>query len=150
MRPRTKKFGKRFLSLFLSLAICATLLPTVALAEDAELIKFKNMHMTVLRNGTAVANYDYFSKDNDFEHDIAFALNDTWVKLDYVISYSQYVSLELYKMADGQDWQTGNPLKLESYIDPNSPPDYGADVDEEFLGDFIGYLNGVRVLFRSD
>ena len=145
MRPRTKKFGKRFLSLFLSLAICATLLPTVALAEDAELIKFKNMHMTVLRNGTAVANYDYFSKDNDFEHDIAFALNDTWVKLDYVISYSQYVSLELYKMADGQDWQTGNPLKLESYIDPNSPPDYGADVDEEFLGDFIGYLNGVRV-----
>lgn len=37
MRPRTKKFGKRFLSLFLSLAICATLLPTVALAEDAEL-----------------------------------------------------------------------------------------------------------------
>lgn len=41
MRPRTKKFGKRFLSLFLSLAICATLLPTVALAEDAELIKFK-------------------------------------------------------------------------------------------------------------
>lgn len=51
MRPRTKKFGKRFLSLFLSLAICATLLPTVALAEDAELIKFKNMHMTV--RGTA-------------------------------------------------------------------------------------------------
>ena len=145
MSTRTRQFGKRFLSLFLSLAICATLLPTVALAEDAELIKFKNMHMTVLRNGTAVANYDYFSKDNDFEHDIAFALNDTWVKLDYVISYSQYVSLELYKMADGQDWQTGNPLKLESYIDPNSPPDYGADVDEEFLGDFIGYLNGVRV-----
>ena len=145
MRPRTKKFGKRFLSLFLSLAICATLLPTVALAEDAELIKFKNMHMTVLRNGTTVANYDYSSKNNDFEHDIAFALNDTWVKLDYVISYSQYVSLKLYKMADGQDWQTGNPLKLESYIDPDSPPNYGADVDEEFLGDFIGYLNGVRV-----
>ena len=145
MRLRTKKFGKRFLSLFLSLAICATLLPTVALAEDAELIKFKNMHMTVLRNGTTVANYDYSSKNNDFEHDIAFALNDTWVKLDYVISYSQYVSLKLYKMADGQDWQTGNPLKLESYIDPDSPPNYGADVDEEFLGDFIGYLNGVRV-----
>ena len=145
MRPRTKKFGKRFLSLFLSLAICATLLPTVALAEDAELIKFKNMHMLVLRNGTTVANYDYSSKNNDFEHDIAFALNDTWVKLDYVISYSQYVSLKLYKMADGQDWQTGNPLKLESYIDPDSPPNYGADVDEEFLGDFIGYLNGVRV-----
>ena len=145
MRPRTKKFGKRFLSLFLSLAICATLLPTVALAEDAELIKFKNMHMTVLRNGTAVANYDYFLKRNDFEHDIAFALNDTWVKLNYVISYSQYVSLELYKMADGQDWQTGNPLELKSYIDPASPPNYGADVKEEFLGDFIGYLNGVRV-----
>lgn len=55
MNTRTRQFGKRFLSLFLSLAICATLLPTVALAEDAELIKFKNMHMTVLRNGTAVA-----------------------------------------------------------------------------------------------
>ena len=88
MNTRTRQFGKRFLSLFLSLAICATLLPTVALAEDAELIKFKNMHMTVLRNGTAVANYDYFSKDNDFEHDIAFALNDTWVKLDYNFVFS--------------------------------------------------------------
>ena len=43
MNTRTRQFGKRFLSLFLSLAICATLLPTVALAEDAELIKFKNM-----------------------------------------------------------------------------------------------------------
>ena len=56
MRPRTKKFGKRFLSLFLSLAICATLLPTVALAEDAELIKFKNMHIMTISRKTMILN----------------------------------------------------------------------------------------------
>jgi len=62
MKPRTKQFAKRFLALFLTLAMMLTLLPTIALAEDAELIKFKNMNMTVLRNGMPVANYDYESK----------------------------------------------------------------------------------------
>lgn len=51
MNARTRQFGKRFLSLFLTLALMFTLLPTVALAEDAELIKFKNMMMQVLRTG---------------------------------------------------------------------------------------------------
>ena len=156
MKSRTKSFGKRFLSLFLTLALMLTLVPTIALAEDAELIKFKNMHMVVLRNGTAIANYDYSTKRNDFEHDLAFALNDTWVKLDYVISYSQDVSLKLYSMKDDieeypeegeepQNWSEDNPLKLRPNIDPDSPPDYGAGVNEEFLDTFIGYLNGVRV-----
>lgn len=54
MKPRTKQFAKRFLALFLTLAMMLTLLPTIALAEDAELIKFKNMNMTVLRNGMPV------------------------------------------------------------------------------------------------
>ena len=58
MKPRTKQFAKRFLALFLTLAMMLTLLPTIALAEDAELIKFKNMNMTVLRNGMPVASYD--------------------------------------------------------------------------------------------
>lgn len=62
MNQRTKKLGKRLLSLLLTLALTFTLVPTVALAEDAELIKFKNMHMLVLRNGMTVANYDYASK----------------------------------------------------------------------------------------
>ena len=48
MNQRTKKLGKRLLSLLLTLALTFTLVPTVALAEDAELIKFKNMHMLVL------------------------------------------------------------------------------------------------------
>ena len=56
MKPRTKQFAKRFLALFLTLAMMLTLLPTIALAEDAELIKFKNMNMTVLRNGVSVAS----------------------------------------------------------------------------------------------
>lgn len=83
-------------------------------------------------------------------------MNDTWVKLNYVISYSQDVSLKLYSMKDGidqhpeegekpQNWSKDNPLKLRPNINPDSPPDYGAGVDEEFLDTFIGYLNGVRV-----
>ena len=148
MNQRTKKLGKRLLSLLLTLALTFTLVPTVALAEDAELIKFKNMHMLVLRNGMTVANYDYASKQNDLEHSIALALDGSWVKLDFVISYSQDVSLKLYRMSEEageQDWQNDNPLFLESYVDASAPPDYGANQDEEFLGEFLGYLNGVRV-----
>lgn len=148
MKPRTKQFAKRFLALFLTLAMMLTLLPTIALAEDAELIKFKNMNMTVLRNGMSVASYDYESKQNDLQNGVALSLNASWVKLSFVISYSQNVSLKLYRMTDekgNQDWQKDNPLYLESYIDRDSPPSYGADEDEEFLGEFIGYLNGVRV-----
>ena len=59
MNQRTKKFGKRLLSLLLTLALTFTLVPTVALAEDVELIKFKNMMMQVLRTGDYVSHYDY-------------------------------------------------------------------------------------------
>ncbi|WP_297983323.1 hypothetical protein [uncultured Oscillibacter sp.] len=45
--------------MLLTLALTFTLVPTVALAEDVELIKFKNMMMQVLRTGDYVSHYDY-------------------------------------------------------------------------------------------
>ena len=155
MRPRTKKFGKRFLSLFLSLAICATLLPTIALAEDAELIKFKNMTMNVLRNDDPVAHYDYASKNNDLIKSFCFNQEDTWMDLSFVISYSQEVSLELYRLKDSYveiDADGKKHTKLESRIELDSPEtNYGGDLPEKFLdGASLGYLNGVRFTGNID
>ena len=155
MKPRTKRFGKRFLSLFLSLAICATLLPTIALAEDAGLIKFKNMTMSVLRNDDPVAHYDYASKNNDLIKSFCFNQEDTWMDLSFVISYSQEVSLELYKLKDSYvvvDANGKKHAKLESHIELDSPEtNYGGDLPEEFLdGASLGYLNGVRFTGNID
>lgn len=45
MRTRTQKNLKRIISLALTFAMFCSLLPTIAFAEDQELIKFKNMKM---------------------------------------------------------------------------------------------------------
>ena len=147
---KVRKQIKKFTATFLTLALLLTMLPTIALAEDQELIKFKNMQMDVLRNNAPVSLYDYASKENDFIRGLAFNLDQTWVKLNYVISYSQYVKLELYRMEDGtsedgQNWNEDNPLFLESKITDNPDDGYGANLKEPFLGEYLGYLNGVRI-----
>lgn len=134
---KVRKQIKKFTATFLTLALLFTMLPTIALAEDQELIKFKNMKMDVLRNNDHVSVYDYFSKENDFRKGIALNLEQTWIKLDYVISYSQYVKLELYRMKegvgiDGQNWSEDDPLFLESKITENPDDGYGADINEPF------------------
>lgn len=58
---KVRKQLKKFTATFLTLALLFTMLPTIALAEDAELIKFKNMEMEVLRNNDVVSLYDYIS-----------------------------------------------------------------------------------------
>ena len=145
MKMKVRKQIKKFTATFLTLALLLTMLPTIALAEDQELIKFKNMQMDVLRNNAPVSLYDYASKENDFIRGLAFNLDQTWVKLNYVISYSQYVKLELYRMEDGtsedgQNWNEDNPLFLESKITDNPDDGYGANLKEPFLGEYLGYL----------
>lgn len=151
MNPRTKRVGKRFLSLFLSLAMVLSLtVPMASAEENPEGIKFKNMMMQVLRTGDFVSHYDYASKENTAYKPFNFNQNDTWVDLNFTISYSQSVDLQLYKLKEEyieeieKYGSTVGFSVLESFIDA-SYPQFGAYKPEEFLdGDPIGYLKGIR------
>lgn len=139
MNSRTRQFGKRFLSLFLTIIMVITMIP-IAHAENADLIKFKNMMMQVLRTGDFVAHYDYFSKENTSYKPFNFNQKDTWVDLNFVISYSQPVDLQLYKLkgeyVEKEDETVGCSV-LEPLINASLPA-FGGYEPEEFLdGDAI-------------
>ena len=156
MTVKTRRTGKRILSLFLTIVMVFSMMVPVVHAEGED-IKFKNMMMQVLRNMDYVSHYDYASKDNTGYKPFCFNQSNTWMDLHFVISYSQKVDLELYKLKEEyveeitrDDGLVIDYSKLESLVDP-SLPNYGAYEKEEFLdGNPIGYLKAIRFTGNID
>ena len=136
---RQKRLSK-VVSILLILALVVNLLPTQALAlgsygEPPDQVAFKVMRMDGVRTVKPISKYLYGTKVNDLYRPVDLNYSGSWVQLTYVIAKSQPVSLELYKL--NSDFSISNPLIL----------DYAQNADEmeEFLGDRIGYLHGIRV-----
>ena len=101
--------------------------------------------------------YTTDTKDNTGYKTFCFNQSNTWMDLHFVISYSQKVDLELYKLKEEyveeitrDDGLVIDYSKLESLVDP-SLPNYGAYEKEEFLdGNPIGYLKAIRFTGNID
>ena len=137
---KCQKRLSRVISMLLTFALVLGLLPTHALAlgsygEPPNSVAFKVMRMDGVRTVSPVSKYLYGTKENQFYRSIDLSRSGSWVQLTYVIEKSQPVSLELYKL-NGAPPAEG-PMILDYAPD--------ADMVEEFLGDRIGYLHGVRV-----
>ena len=137
---KRQKRLSRAISILLTLALILGLLPAQALAlgsygEPPETVAFKVMRMDGVRTATPISKYLYGTKENQFLRSTDLNQSGSWVQLTYVIEKSQPVSLELYKLKDG--FSLSDPLILDY-----AP---GPDELEEFLGDRIGYLHGIRV-----
>ena len=137
---KRQKRLSRVISLLLTLALVVGLLPTQALAlgsygEPPDQVAFKVMRMDGVRTVKPISKYLYGTKVNDLYRPVDLNYSGSWIQLTYVIARSQPVSLELYKL--NSDFPISNPLIL----------DYAQNADEmeEFLGDRIGYLHGIRV-----
>ena len=137
---KRQKRLSRVVSILLTLALVVSLLPTQALAlgsygEPPDQVAFKVMRMDGVRTVKPISKYLYGTKVNDLYRPVDLNYSGSWIQLTYVIARSQPVSLELYKL--NSDFPISNPLIL----------DYAQNADEmeEFLGDRIGYLHGIRV-----
>ena len=137
---KRQKRLSRVVSILLTLALVVSLLPTQALAlgsygEPPDQVAFKVMRMDGVRTVKPISKYLYGTKVNDLYRPVDLNYSGSWVQLTYVIAKSQPVILELYKL--NSDFSISNPLIL----------DYAQNADEmeEFLGDRIGYLHGIRV-----
>lgn len=136
---RQKRLSRVF-SMLLTFALVLGLLPTHALAlgsygEPPNSAAFKIMRMDGVRTVSPVSKYLYGTKENQFYRPIDLSQSGSWVQLTYVIQKSQPVSLELYKLNDAPSAEGSMILNHAS----------DADMVEEFLGNRIGYLHGIRV-----
>ncbi len=169
------KLTKRTLSLLLTLAMLLGMLPVTAAAAEQLVPQdsdYKGFSMENSDSGRWIS-YDQFSqKETTFYYPINLTEGNTWTKLTFTIELSQFVSLELYKL-DSQyvtdnmtifiDEDSGNflyqtlPLdyKKESEVElePEDPEDPDSpmkkitreDLLEDFLGQRMGYLQGVSI-----
>lgn len=138
MKRRNRFF--RMTSLILVFALMLSLLPTQALAlgsygEPPETVAFKVMRMDGVRTVAPISKYLYGTKENQFFRSTDLNYSGSWVQLTYVIEKSQQVSLELYKLEGTPP--AGGTMLLNYTPDPKE--------DEDFLGERIGYLYGIRV-----
>ena len=153
----TRQWKNRLASTLLALVMLLELMPLSALAasrgtgiEDIPSVAYKGMTMQALSSGSWISKYEYVASDNTFYHGVNFGDGNSWVKLAYTIAVSQDVSLKLYKMDPSyieereSDGGYRDVAHLEYFYDPEAA-DWGASEPEEFLGEFIGYVNGVHI-----
>ncbi|WP_312832591.1 hypothetical protein [Sedimentibacter saalensis] len=147
----------RFLSLMLTVAMVLTMVPNMALAvetgepdiPDANLFKFFRM---ISADGTETPiakcykeNPDDEATTNENPDDEAKATTNliesatnlnvpkASVLLEFSLEYSQPVDIALYEYS-------GEPLEKMTFIYNDDP-----DIKEDFLGEKIGYIKGVRI-----
>lgn len=142
---------KRALSLLLTLALVLGLLPTSAFAardgEVPSIIEYKAMSLTNLLDKSWISRYEYAQERNTFYDDVNLNI-PSLLRLVFTIEKSQNVNLVLYKLDESvvqHPEDDDDYAHLEYYYDPDAD-DFGASVPEEFLGERIGYINGIRVL----
>lgn len=149
---KRQKQLSRVLSLVLTLSMILGMLPTVAFAaqkgEVPGIIEYKAMTLVNLQGGQWLSRYDYAQADNTFYEDAAVNLNiPSLLRIGFTIEKSQNVDLVLYKLKESAVQKIENDddhAHLDYYFDPEAP-DFGASVPEEFLGEKIGYINGIHI-----
>lgn len=135
----------RFISLILTVVMVVTMLPNITLAvetgererPDANLFKFMRMR-SADGTGTPIAKCNKLdptekTATNYIESATNLNSDGTSVLLEFSLEYSQPVDLVLYEFA-------GEPSEVMEFVYNDEP-----EVKEDFLGDRIGYIKGVRI-----